>query len=413
MTNKLKLSLLLFLFFSSINSQIKFEKGYFITNDNQKVECLIRNSDWEVTPSKIIYKLTEESEKITLSSNEIKEFSIQDKVKYSRFIVEVDQSTEDIGNLSHFRNPEFKQENVLLKHIVEGKANLYLYSEINSIKFFYSKDSSKIQQLIYKKYHSKGDESIISYNNYYKMQLFNDLNCSLKNIKENDNIEYDLKNLEKYFRAYNNCSLGGKNNTNEIRLSNNKGKFHLYADFRLTNYNFSVENVDSRNTTLKFDSKSSISFGAELEYVFGFFKNKWSVFLNPTYGKYKSSTNYEYSTTFGTKNETINSEISIIEIPIGVRYYSFLNDNSKIFLDGGIYNVIQDVDNLISVNNSSFASNNNEFKEIYSSIFVGAGFVYKKYSLAFRYYNQVDIDDYINKESPFKKISFILKYQIF
>lgn len=411
--NKLKLSLLLFLFFSSIYSQIKFEKGYFITNDNEKVECLIRNSDWEVTPSKIIYKLTEDSEKITLSSNEIKEFSIFDKVKYSRFIVEVDQSSEDIRNLSHFRNPEFKEENVLLKHIVEGKANLYQYSEINSIKFFYSKDSTKVQQLIYKRYHSKGDESVISYNNYYKMQLFNDVNCSLKTIKDNDNIEYDLKDLEKYFNIYNSCSLNGETSSLDIKRSSNKGKFHLSADVRLTNYSLIVENVDSRNTNLNFDSKSVISFGAELEYVFGFLKNKWSVFLNPTYGKYKSSASYEYKTTFETKNETIDSEISMIEIPIGIRYYSFLNDNSKLFFDGGIYNILQDVNKLTSVNNSSFASNNNEFKEIYSSIYLGAGFMYKKYSVAFRYYNKVDLDDYLNKESPFKKISFILKYQIF
>ena len=43
-------------------SQISFENGYFIDNDNQKINCLIKNLDWENNPTKFKYKLSENNE---------------------------------------------------------------------------------------------------------------------------------------------------------------------------------------------------------------------------------------------------------------------------------------------------------------------------------------------------------------
>ena len=38
-------------------SQIKFENGYFINNSDEKIECLIKNKDWDDNPVKFNYKL--------------------------------------------------------------------------------------------------------------------------------------------------------------------------------------------------------------------------------------------------------------------------------------------------------------------------------------------------------------------
>ena len=42
--------IILSIIITSINcySQIKFEKGFYIDNDGQKTECLIKNIDWSV-----------------------------------------------------------------------------------------------------------------------------------------------------------------------------------------------------------------------------------------------------------------------------------------------------------------------------------------------------------------------------
>ena len=34
-------------------SQINFDKGYFINDSNQKVDCLIKNIDWKNNPTEI------------------------------------------------------------------------------------------------------------------------------------------------------------------------------------------------------------------------------------------------------------------------------------------------------------------------------------------------------------------------
>lgn len=57
---KRNLLLLLALKFSFVvNAQINFEKGYFISNDNEKIECLIKSIDWKNNPTEFKYKLNE------------------------------------------------------------------------------------------------------------------------------------------------------------------------------------------------------------------------------------------------------------------------------------------------------------------------------------------------------------------
>ena len=40
-------------------AQISFEKGYYIDNSNQKVDCLIKNVDWKNNPTSFEYKLSD------------------------------------------------------------------------------------------------------------------------------------------------------------------------------------------------------------------------------------------------------------------------------------------------------------------------------------------------------------------
>ena len=47
--------MLLFLIVTESFGQIKYEKGYFINNENKKIECLIKNKDWKNNPSEFSY----------------------------------------------------------------------------------------------------------------------------------------------------------------------------------------------------------------------------------------------------------------------------------------------------------------------------------------------------------------------
>jgi hypothetical protein len=95
----MKNKLLLFLIISTILNihcfgQIVYEKGYYIDNSNQKIECFIKNLDWNNNPTKFMYKLTENGEKNTLDIKLVKEFGIGDGLKYVRKKVQIDTEND-------------------------------------------------------------------------------------------------------------------------------------------------------------------------------------------------------------------------------------------------------------------------------------------------------------------------------
>ena len=90
----MKSKLLLFIiFFISIttNAQIIFEKGYFINNNNQKTECLIKNLDWRKNPTDYKYKLSQNDLAKVATISSVKESSllheVVDTMKAARMII--------------------------------------------------------------------------------------------------------------------------------------------------------------------------------------------------------------------------------------------------------------------------------------------------------------------------------------
>ena len=126
---------LLFLYFNSF-SQIKYEQGYLVNNTGEKINCLIRNVDWENNPKEFRYKLTETSDLRTGTISDIKEFGILNSSRYRRFTVRVDTSSSDISYLSKGPLPEFKEQDVFLKTLVGGKVSLYEFKEKGLQKIF-------------------------------------------------------------------------------------------------------------------------------------------------------------------------------------------------------------------------------------------------------------------------------------
>ena len=154
-------------------SQISFEKGYYIDNTNQKTNCLIKNIDWKNNPTEFEYQLSEKSESKKTTIESIKEFGIDNISKYVWSIVNIDRSSETINKLSNDRNPIFKEEELFLKVLIEGKANLYLFEDGNLRRYFLNKEKSAIEQLVLKS--NKTSNNKIGKNNRFKNQLWNNL----------------------------------------------------------------------------------------------------------------------------------------------------------------------------------------------------------------------------------------------
>lgn len=348
-----KIPFLLFLCLTSvIYAQVSFEKGYIIDNSGKRSEVFIKNSDWGNNPSEIYYKNNIEDTEIqngTLTN--LKEFGIGEFVKYQRSSVGIDQSPSSVDKLSWEKEPEFINDTVFLKQLVEGDADLFVYQDNRILAFYYSKNESEVIPLVYKKY--KTSNTTVATNSSYKKELFDALKCQSINVDDTRKLDYDRKELVALFTKYNMC-------TSNVSLSysnqSSKGAFHVSAKIGYFSMGLDVKqegtgiiNTDIRSVDL--GTKSGIRIAAELEYVLPFNKNKWAVFLEPGYQSFSAETQLEVESQIPSFMESLNVEYSYIDVPFGVRHYMYLSENSSIFLNaafvfafdfGGTFNYTND-----------------------------------------------------------------------
>lgn len=332
-------------------SQIKYEKGYFIDNSGNKTECLIRNVDWKNNPSTFSYKINETSEEKENTIELVKEFGIYNFSKYYREIVNIDISSDNPDKLDDKRAPNFNKEKLFLKVLIEGKANLYSYKRDGLRRFFFNIDSDSIEQLIYKKYilsiEQKNNQtkrkhnyygvksssgSLLKKNERYKQQLLKELECSNISLKQIESTNYSSSDLSTLFEKFNLC----KNSTvTNFYKKKQKGaiNFSLKLGARTTSMQLNYL-ANYYPEKIAFDNKLTYNVGFELEYLLPINRNKWSLFVEPTFHFYGNS---EKTVQFNSLVErSLKAEVNYnsLELPLGIKHYLFLNDTSKFFISG-------------------------------------------------------------------------------
>lgn len=379
-------------------AQVTFEKGYFIKNNGERTECLIQDRDWRLNPDEFKYKLTENGEKATETIETVKEFGVYDLSKYIRFEGLIDTSKTSVEALSENKAPEFKNVTIFLKMIVEGDASLYLFKDKSHIQYFYTVNDKKIEQLIHKEYinYTTGNKRITT-NSQYKKQLLRNLECEKITIPKVNSVEYSIKPLKKLFIEYNDC----KGSKSEV-FTAKKADFNLgiKASYGLRNFY-----VDQQNVIVDF-SNMGFRYGFELETVLPFNKNKWAVVFEPTYQKNNDEAIFEPK--FGITDYNVVLDYSSIELPIGVRYYMYLNDDSKLFISASI---VQDIPI-----KSAFYLNTRNFPISSGLSFQGGiGYKYKNLaSLEIRGYSPRSVTvDYVSIQSKYQGVMLTLGVYIF
>ena len=409
----------IFLFLSTIlcfnsYSQISFEKGYYIDNDDRKIECFIKNVDWDLNPTSFQFKISETDPSTSIDIQLVKEFAIQNATKYIRKKVNIDQSSEDLSKLSNERKPLFVEEVVFLKVLVEGKANLYYYENQNFKRFFYNKENSDVEQLIYKSY--KLSYTTIEKNIQFKQQLWTSLQCPGIDISRINELEYEKKSLINFFIEFNKCNNSESKN---YELEEDKrDAFKLSFRTHLNSSSLAIQNSVDSNPNTDFGNKFGLGLGIEAELVLPFNKNKWSLVIEPTYQSFKSEKKYD--ATIGTPYPRLRSvEYKAIDVPFSLRHYFYLNSNSKIFVNASY---------IVSVPfNSSIESkrldNNTKSETTYfplefstsSNYGFGLGYNLKdKYSVEMRFYSDFNyLNNYKMYTMDYNKFSLILGYSFF
>ena len=411
MKMKKNAALLLIILAFGINgySQIIFEKGYLINNSNEKIECLIKNNDWKNNPETFEYKLSENSEPAIADVKSAKEFGIYSISKYIRSTVKIDKSKENLDDLSYDKEPTYVEEVLFLKVLVEGKSNLYYYVNGNLQRFYYNTDSSAIEPLVYKKY--LVSENVVEENNQFKRQLWADLKCPTIGINKVENLHYKKNSILNFFMEYNKCS-----NSNFTRYDGKvkKDLVNLTLRAHLNNSSAYIRNTAyTRNSTADFGSKSTLGFGIEAEYIFPFNKNKWSIFVEPTYQNFKAEIITD-DFFVATKKLISNINYSSIEVPLGIRHYLFLNKNSKLFINAS-YVFDFNLKSSIEIRRDDNTYYNSLLVSTLNNTSFGIGYKFKdKYSIETRYQtSRTLLSDYLFWDSSYTTASLIFGYSLF
>lgn len=391
----------------SIYSQIIFESGYFIDESNHKTECLINNIDWRNNPTEFEYKISpnEAIQKATIQT--VKEFGINGISKYIRALVQIDRSSAEIDKMSSGKNPIFKEEQLFLKVLIEGKASLFHYIDGNLIRFFYKVNDSEINQLVYKSYLINNS---IAQNYFFRQQLFLELKCEEITLNDLKNISYNPKDFKQLFEKYNKC-------TNSIHVNyeptQKRDLFNLSLRLGLNSNKLRIANLDGRAWDINFGNTMSVRQSIEAEFILPFNKNTWSLLIEPTYSYYKSEKKIE--------TESVNGGILIsrakyhnIELPVGVRHYFYSNNNSKYFVNAFIKF------NFTKNSTVEFKNSDGVLLSVLrimprNNLAIGFGYKYKdRYSLEVRYHTKLAIfTDYMYWVSRYRTISIIFGYSIF
>ncbi|MBU2930176.1 PorT family protein [Winogradskyella psychrotolerans] len=340
-----KFVLFLFLLSSTaIFSQINFQEGYFIDKDNHKVSCLIENKDLERSPTYIDYKLSENSEIITIPISELKEFRI---IGTDQFYVKYNVDEQLVGDM--FGEMDIIDNIAFLRVLVDGDDDLLEYYNHRGNYFYFYEKNNILVYLEYKKYID--ENNIIRENELFKKQLFDGFKCTKFTLEVYSKISYNAKDLSNFFSDYNECIGEDYLNVYDQRTKA-KFNFKLKGGLNLithptndTNY-LSSYSIQEGSTEVNrsigriedYDTAFNLNFGVELELRLTYQNNNWSIFVSPNYqnvSEIKGVKSYfEPNQPAGSGPVKITSDLSysFIQIPIGLRRYFYGNNEYGIYV---------------------------------------------------------------------------------
>lgn len=384
----------------SINAQIRFEQGYIIDNNNQRKNVLIKNIDWLNNPKSIEYKNDETSKVEVVNINQIKEFGVDNQSKYVRVDVKIDRSSEDLTKISSIQEPEFKEEKLFLKVLIEGEASLYGFTDNNLKRFFYKTNEGTIEQLVYKKYEISLRQ--YAYNRSYKGQIAQNFKCETISNERIKKVNYREPELIKLFTEINQCK--GSEIVYNSDSKSEKVDFNLWLRPRL---NSSKLNLKDNYNTYNFETKLGAGIGVEAEFVLPFNKKKWSVIVEPSFQSYKSKIDY-----VNIQEDEVSVKYQVVELPLGFRHYFFINEKSKIFAN------VQYMFNFDFNSSVEFSRGGKVFREMEvnsrRNFAFGLGYDYNsKFNVEIRFLTDRNIFDYVYWNTKYSTISFALGYNFF
>ena len=379
--------LFLSLFVLNLSGQIRFERAYFIDNQGNKTECLIKNSDWNDNPNSFVYRATETTRTNSASIETVQEFGVYNFSKYIRAKVDIDRSSGDISKMDYFGNAVFHSEELFLKVLIEGAMSLYQYTDGDLNLFFYQTPTQGIRQLVYKKYIV--DQNTIASNVEFREQLAG-AKCAQARPELLQELKYYKTELVKYLIAYHQCQgLSFTNYDGKIK----RDLFNVRVTTGLSFSDFVFVGVDG------FSQKATPRLGLDLEFVLPFNKSKWAFFVEPNL--------QSFFATESIRSELTSINYRALEVPTGLRHYFFITEDLRFSLSAAYAFEL-------SFNSAMNRIDGRKYDLSGGNVFAGgAGMSYKKFSAELRWYEKKDLLRlYPFLESDLSKVALVLGWKL-
>ncbi|MGB3464816.1 MAG: hypothetical protein WBA74_06090 [Cyclobacteriaceae bacterium] len=311
--------------------QSRFEPGYYIDNSGEKHEVLIKELKGQKNPEKLYYSATADDQVVEKSIEEVKEFGFNNGVKFRRFVLEVDQSVEDLNTVMVTKDPIYKTDTLLLKELVASEASLYGYSDGTNRKYFYQKKDETIKELINKYYNAFNGVGV---NDMFRSQLARDVNCNQAN-REIQKLNYYRNSLIKYFIDYNTCmGYEYKSILDKTKSENSTGGLSLTLKGGVSKAKLDLDYLRGSTFDTEFEERYNMRLGAEMEIIFPGTYRKLAAIIEPFYTRYNDYAFVENSpSSFIDEAEVI---FEMLGVSVGVRYYIPISASSRFFVNANI-----------------------------------------------------------------------------
>lgn len=269
------------------------------------------------------------NEELNFNIAQIKDIQINDESFIAANVLNDATLTKNIDLLDHLSEPNYKENWLLLKVIVNGDYNLYQYSSSIFSQFYY-KDSNtnEIKPLVYKEYIIG---SSVKKNNHFRSQLRKDIPLYYYVFNDYEKLEYKYDDLLKYFNKLNGYEENvGVKKTNVklsvlVGLANNFHKELYFADTAIKRLYLN---------DYELEKKSPLFFGVSGEVFLD--KNELNaIFIDLGFMHYKTSYYLDYYNSVAS-NIKFEYKSNIMMVNFGYKRYFNISSNSKIYASASL-----------------------------------------------------------------------------
>lgn len=239
-----------------------------------------------------------------------------------RALVQIDRSPDHLDKLSSFSEPEFVSDKVWLRKLVDGRAELFYWSNGQLDRYFYRLDEGATEPLICRRFRVgntgvQGDER-------YRAALGAELRCSGGNLPPVGEVEFTKNGLLEYVTAFNACA----DTPQELLTSRVGPRARLALRIGVETHSLKYHStafgvVDGPRT--KLETAAAPRLGVEIELPMEFTNRRWSLFSGLNYRQYQPR-------TFMTKSIDYSVDCHSVELALGTRLRLFDFGRSSYYL---------------------------------------------------------------------------------